>query len=84
MRYTQTASGHRSGGPTGTRLTGAPAGGAGCAPAAACGTARADTGIVGAGEVCGGTPVCGAAAGVPAGVATDAAGWAVAGELTGA
>ena len=62
-----------SAGTTGTRLTGVPAEGAGCAAAAACGTVRADTGIVEAGEVCGDTSVCAAAAGVPAGVAAGAA-----------
>lgn len=89
MRYAQTASVAYtdSVGTIGTRLTGAPAGCAGCAACAVAGTGaavRADTGIVEAGEVCGGTAVCIGAAGVPAGVATEAAGCTGAGELAAA
>ena len=86
MNYAQTASGNysRSGGTTGIRLAGVPAGCAGCASADACGTVRADTGIVEAGEVCAGTPVCGTAAVAPTGVATGRAGSTVAGELAAA
>lgn len=72
-------------GTIGTRLTGGPAGWAGCAGCAGAGAAvRADTGIVDAGAVCDGTAVCIGAAGVPAGVAIEAAGCTGVGDPAGA